>query len=87
MSNKPKPLPIDAIKLLASKMGINFERLGFGLADLYAGYRVELEHSDVTGGDPQTTVKIAVAHLKERPDYYQMLSKLEAGGRLKKGVD
>jgi hypothetical protein len=45
---------------------------------------VELEHglhdpeTDVTGSDPVITGKIALAHLKEFPDYYARLKKMEA---------
>ena len=45
---------------------------------------VELEHglhdpqTDVTGSDPIITGKIALAHLKEFPDYYTRLAKMEA---------
>jgi len=44
---------------------------------------IELEHgrhdpeTDVTGDDPIITGKIARAHLKERPDYYDLLEELE----------
>ena len=45
---------------------------------------VELEHgrrdplTDVTGDDPLVTAKIALAHLREMPDYYTRLSRMEA---------
>jgi Protein of unknown function (DUF5661) len=45
---------------------------------------VELEHgrhdaqTDVTGSDPTVTGKIALAHLKEFPDYYTRLRRMEA---------
>jgi hypothetical protein len=48
------------------------------------GLGVELEHgshdpqTDVTGDDPIMTGKIALAHLKEFPDYYTRLGKMEA---------
>jgi GNAT superfamily N-acetyltransferase len=41
------------------------------------GLNVELEHADVTGADELTTGKIALAHLQERCDYYQLLRKVE----------
>lgn len=37
------------------------------------GLSVEMEHSDITGGDPLTTGKIVLAHLKEKRDYYDRL--------------
>jgi hypothetical protein len=45
---------------------------------------VELEHglcdpeTNVTGDDPMLTAKIAFAHLKEYPDYYERLDAMEA---------
>ncbi len=47
------------------------------------GLAVELEHglhdldTNVTGDNEQTTGKIAWAHLKEIPDYYTRLLKME----------
>ncbi len=44
---------------------------------------VELEHGtrfpdlDVTSNDPVITVKIALAHLREFPDYYDRLEVME----------
>jgi hypothetical protein len=44
---------------------------------------VELEHglrdpeTNVTGSDPVATGKIALAHLKEFPDYYTRLKRME----------
>jgi len=48
-----------------------------------AGLAVELEHgtrdpqTNVTNDDEMTTGKIALAHLKEFPDYYTRLAQLE----------
>lgn len=42
---------------------------------LAKGIAIELEHIDVTGGDPIETAKIAIAHIKERKDYYDKLEK------------
>jgi hypothetical protein len=38
----------------------------------------ELEHADVTHGDLMTTGRIALAHLREDPDYYTRLARIEA---------
>lgn len=56
---------------------VEFEQFRMGLA-------VEMEHgshdqeTDVTHDDPLTTGKIAWAHIKEFPDYYARLEKMEA---------
>ena len=47
------------------------------------GLDVELEHGThdpetvVTGDDPLITVRIALAHLRELPDYYTRLAVME----------
>lgn len=53
------------------------------LEEFRMGLRVELEHglldqqTNVTGDDELTTGKIALAHLKEFPDYYTRLKRME----------
>jgi len=42
---------------------------------LQEGMNVELEHCDITCGDPIMTAKIALAHLREDPLYYEKLKK------------
>jgi hypothetical protein len=41
------------------------------------GYKVELEHSETVDGDKLTIGKIAKDHLKEDPEYYTKLEKVE----------
>jgi hypothetical protein len=36
--------------------------------------------TDLTGDDPVTTGKIALAHMKEFPDYYDRLRRMEQEG-------
>jgi len=68
---------------VAKQLGIDFAALGFDLEQFRMGMDVELEHglrdpeTNVTGSDPLTTGKIALAHLKEFPDYYTRLDVLE----------
>lgn len=45
--------------------------------NLLEGMEVELEHCDFTEGDAMITARIALAHLRENPDYYRKLK--EAG--------
>jgi Protein of unknown function (DUF5661) len=55
----------------------------FDLEQFRAGMDVEYEHgrhdpqTDVTGDDPIVTGKIALAHMKEFPDYYVRLERME----------
>jgi hypothetical protein len=73
-----------AAALAAAGIDISGER--YGLEDVRDGMNVELEHGtrfpdlDVSGDDPVVTVKIALAHLREFPDYYQRLAVMEREG-------
>ena len=58
----------------ANKLGITFDK--YSLDDLITGINIELEHgtqnpdTNVTNDDLELTMKIALAHLNEYPDYY-----------------
>lgn len=58
----------------ASKLGVIFDKFSFG--DLVTGVNIELEHgtispkTNVTNDNLIMTMKIALAHLNEFPDYY-----------------
>jgi hypothetical protein len=60
-------------KQIGDSLGVNWKEVD--LDEFCDGMLVELEHTDVTGGDPVQTAKIVLAHLKERPDYYSRLKK------------
>ena len=76
----------DALKI-ADAVGIQFDDVDFDLDQFYMGLNVELEHgtrdpaTNVTGDDPVTTGKIALAHLNEFPDYYTRLDDLEEAAK------
>lgn len=67
---------------LGDELGIDWEE--YSLEQFHMGLAVELEHgahdpeTDVTHNDPIMTGKIVWAHLKEIPDYYTRLAKMEA---------
>jgi len=77
-----KKLTSDEARKIGDHLGIDWR--SFGLKEFQRGLAVELEHgsrdpdTDVTNDDPHLTGKIAWAHLKEFPDYYTRLDKLEA---------
>src|SRR6185295_14011876 len=62
-------------------IGVDWSR--FDLEQFRAGMDVEFEHgshdpqTDVTHDDPIITGKIALAHMKEFPDYYERLERME----------
>ena len=69
---------------VAEQLGIDWSSSPFDIEQFRAGMDVELEHgardpdTDVTGDDPLLTGKIALAHLRELPDYYTRLARMEA---------
>jgi hypothetical protein len=69
---------------VGEEIGIDWETAPFDVEQFRAGMDVELEHgshdpaTDVTGDDPITTGKIALAHLNEFADYYTRLERMEA---------
>jgi len=73
--------------LLGERLGIDWSSADWDVEQFRAGMDVELEHgrrdpaTDVTGDDPLTTAKIALAHLEEFPDYYTRLERMEEEAR------
>ena len=69
---------------IGEKIGINWASAPFDVDQFRLGLGVELEHgahdpeTNVTGDDELITGKIAWAHLKELPDYYTRLARMEA---------
>ena len=68
------PSPKETTLELFNKMA---KPKGYSLAQFKMGLKVEGEHKDITKGDPVKTAKIVLAHLKELPDYYTKLKKVE----------
>jgi hypothetical protein len=73
----------DALRV-SEKLGIDWDDSPFDIEQFRRGMDVELEHgthdpdTNVTDDDPVTTGKIALAHLRELPDYYTRLDRMEA---------
>jgi hypothetical protein len=69
-------------KRVGDGIGVDWSRVD--LEQFRQGIDVEFEHgscdpqTDVTHDDPLLTGKIALAHMKEFPDYYQRLQRMEA---------
>lgn len=69
-------------KEIGDRIGIDWSKIP--VDEFRMGLSVELEHgahdpeTDVTDDDLLVTGKIAWAHLKEVPDYYTRLAKMEA---------
>ena len=71
----------DEARRVGDEIGVDWSR--FDLEQFRLGMDVEYEHgshdpqTDVTGNDPIVTGKIALAHMKEFPDYYERLERME----------
>ena len=61
----------DAVK----KLNVTFDK--FTIDALLDGMNIELEHPEFVKGKPENAAKIALAHLKEGPEYYKKLKKME----------
>lgn len=76
-----KEFTADEAKVIGDKIGIDFDK--YDIEQFRLGLGVELEHgtidveTNVTDDDDIMTGKIAWAHLKEIPDYYIRLAKME----------
>jgi len=71
---------------LGAMLGVRWEESPFDVEEFRQGLDVELEHgrrdanTNVTDDDPLLTAKISLAHLRELPDYYTRLARMEAEG-------
>lgn len=82
MDEGTRQFTAEEVQQLGDTIGVDWSR--YALAEFRKGLAVEMEHgshdpqTDVTHDDPILTAKIALAHLKEIPDYYTRLAKMEA---------
>jgi hypothetical protein len=72
---------IEEARRVGDAIGVDWTR--FDLEQFRSGMDVEFEHgshdpqTNVTDDDPIMTGKIALAHMKEFPDYYTRLEQME----------
>lgn len=80
MSSK-REFSLDDAKAIGDKIGVDWNIID--IEQFRLGLAVEMEHgsqdpeTNVTNGDEIMTGKITWAHLKEIPDYYTRLIKME----------
>jgi len=80
MSSKRK-FTTEGATRIGNALGVHWAEVS--IEEFQAGLAVELEHgahdpeTNVTNDDELLTGKIALAHLKEYPDYYTRLAQLE----------
>lgn len=86
-SEKRPSFSADEARRVGEQIGVDWDRSPFDVEQFRIGMDVELEHglhdllTDVTGDEPTVTGKIALAHLKEFPDYYTRLARMEGESR------
>ena len=79
--NEQRRTTTEQARLVGDEIGVDWDR--FDVEQFRFGMDVEFEHgsrdpqTDVTGDDPILTGKIALAHMKEFPDYYERLERME----------
>lgn len=77
-----KKITADEARAIGTQLGIDWSEID--LDEFRRGLEIEFEHgahdpeTNVTNDDPILTGKIAWAHLKELPDYYTRLDRMEA---------
>ena len=82
-----KTFTLDEAREIGRTIGIDWDAAPFDVEQFRMGLDVELEHgardpeTNVTGDDPILTGKIALAHLREFPDYYTRLARHGGRGR------
>jgi hypothetical protein len=65
---------------VAKKLGVNLDKTD--VHELRRGIEVEHEHKNVIGNSMAASAKVALAHLKEYPDYYTRLRIVESKKKL-----
>jgi len=75
---------IEEARRIGTEIGIDWDASPFDVDQFRQGLDVELEHgshdpqTNVSESDPIVTGRIALAHLKEFPDYYTRLKRMES---------
>lgn len=86
-SDKRPSFSAEEARRVGEEIGVDWDQSPFDVEQFRGGMDVELEHglrdllTNVTGDEPTVTGKIALAHLKEFPDYYTRLARMEAEAR------
>ena len=78
-----KVFDLEEARRIGESIGIDWTESPFHVSEFRMGLLVELEHgsrnpqTNITNDDPVLTGRIALAHLKEYPDYYKRLEVME----------
>ena len=72
---------------ILNELGIDINKMNFSFNSLKKGIKVEMEHgkksglTNITDNNLEMTMKIALAHLFEFPDYYERLEEMEKNAK------
>jgi hypothetical protein len=83
---------IEEARRVGEEIGIDWPSAPFDVEQFRNGLDIELEHglhdlaTNVTDDEPTATGKIALAHLKEFPDYYTRLEQMEREAKRHHGI-
>ena len=69
-------VPGELVKKLVDRYSLNMNVIPLSI--LKRAVQIEFEHKDIIGHDIDKAFHIVMAHLREFPDYYQRLIKMEA---------
>jgi len=78
---------------IGEQIGLDWATAPFDVEQSRRGMYVQLEHglhdllTNVTDDDPLVTGKIALAHLREFPDYYTRLEQMEEQAKRDHGAE
>lgn len=73
----PRKFSDPEVRDLAQDSGVDLKKIP--KSEFRRGLVVEREHADVLKGSTESLARIAAAHLRELPDYYTRLRKMESG--------
>jgi hypothetical protein len=86
VTHMKKVFTTEEARTIGDSIGIDWNT--YDVEEFRLGLAVELEHgshdpqTNVTNDDIPTTAKIALAHMKEIPDYYTRLANMEKEGEV-----
>jgi len=72
---------IDEVEVEQAMQDTGRDLTQFQIEELLKGIEVEKEHTESVGADLKTLLGIATDHLKEIPDYYTRLLKMEVAAK------
>ena len=92
MSEPRHAFTAEEARRIGEEIGIDWGSAPFDVEQFRTGMDVELEHglhepsTNVTDDEPIATGKIALAHLREFPDYYTRLERMEEEAKRDHGI-